>query len=219
MAVACWRWSPLPTRSGSTPRAGCRISGTTTTCRMATTQSATSTAGPTKASAGTTGARRTTDTLPAPARSDGTFTRSWRTRVGLMAGPVLRLARGVDATGLKANGRVHEARDEADSALDEESGALRATTASAPDHRHAASTKTESILVRFNLVMRRSFALLAIGALGLGACSAAGSQPYSGAVVDGGIAAAVHGAAQESSSPALSIAPESQAAGSPAASV
>jgi len=67
--------------------------------------------------------------------------------------------------------------------------------------------------------MRRSFALLAIGALGLGACSAAGSQPYSGAVVDGGIAAAVHGAAQESSSPALSIAPESQAAGSPAASV
>ena len=68
--------------------------------------------------------------------------------------------------------------------------------------------------------MRRSFVLLAIGALGLGACSAAGSGSYSGAVVDGGIAAAARGAAQASASmPATSVAPESQAAGSPAASV
>jgi hypothetical protein len=65
--------------------------------------------------------------------------------------------------------------------------------------------------------MRRSVVLLAIGALTLGACStAAGSGSFSGAVVDdGGISAAVGGAAQASASPVVSVAPESAA---PAAS-
>jgi hypothetical protein len=70
------------------------------------------------------------------------------------------------------------------------------------------------------MVMRRSVVLLAMGALGLGACSAAGSGSYSGAVVDGGVALGARGVAQASASaPVTSMAPESQAAGSPAASM
>src|SRR4051794_2059706 len=78
--------------------------------------------------------------------------------------------------------------------------------------------KPESIVTRFSLVMRRSVLLLAIGVLGMGACSTAGSGSYSGAVVDGGVAVAARGVSQASASaPVTSMAPESPAAGSPAA--
>jgi hypothetical protein len=85
---------------------------------------------------------------------------------------------------------------------------MRSTTASVPDHRSAASTKQESIVERFSLIMRRPIVLLAISALALGACSTAGPGSYSGAVVDGGLAVAVRGVAQESASiPAVSAEP------------
>src|SRR4051794_38027196 len=98
-------------------------------------------------------------------------------------------------------------------------GSAHATTVRRPQTAARGVNQIWLHLARFNLIMRRPIVLLAIGALGLGACSATGPGSYSGAVVDGGIAVAARGAAQESASmPVTSVAPQSQAAESPAAS-
>src|SRR3954454_13567204 len=98
-------------------------------------------------------------------------------------------------------------------------GSAHATTVRRPQTAARGVNQIGLHVARFILIMRRPIVLLAIGALGLGACSAAAPGSYSGAVVDGGIAVAARGVAQESASmPATSMAAESQAAGSPATS-